>query len=194
MSSQEKIGEVQQTVEAQKTGKGRAHWIRQELVSLAIVLAAVTAARSSLADHYYVPSGSMENSLIPGDRVFVDKTGQTRDACRAYVWNAHTGEHIEFCSPRVDEHNARAKDTAKRRKAKAFSAAVSRAQKRAEAITRDHGVESNEAKAALRDVEVCRASFQAWRKRNPPQRPGRPEKSIPRPEPDIVLPESRRGE
>jgi len=128
------------------------------------------------------------------DRVFVDKTGQTRDACRAYVWNAHTGEHIEFCSPRVDEHNARAKDTAKRRKAKAFSAAVSRAQKRAEAITRDHGVESNEAKAALRDVEVCRASFQAWRKRNPPQRPGRPEKPIPRPEPDIVLPESRRGE
>ena len=27
------------------------------------------AARSSLADHYYVPSGSMEYSLMPGDRV-----------------------------------------------------------------------------------------------------------------------------
>jgi signal peptidase I len=49
-------------------------WLKQELLSLVIVLAAVTAARSSLADHYYVPSGSMENSLIPGDRVFVDKT------------------------------------------------------------------------------------------------------------------------
>jgi signal peptidase I len=30
--------------------------------------------RSSLADHYYVPSGSMEYSLLPGDRVIVDKT------------------------------------------------------------------------------------------------------------------------
>jgi signal peptidase I len=52
----------------------RKNWWKQEAISLAIVLAAVTAARSSLADHYYVPSGSMENSLIPGDRVFVDKT------------------------------------------------------------------------------------------------------------------------
>jgi signal peptidase I len=44
-----------------------------ELVSLAVVLAAVTAARSSLADHYYVPSGSMEYTLMPGDRVIVNK-------------------------------------------------------------------------------------------------------------------------
>jgi signal peptidase I len=43
------------------------------LISLAVVLAAVTAARSSLADHYYVPSGSMEYSLMPGDRVIVNK-------------------------------------------------------------------------------------------------------------------------
>jgi signal peptidase I len=49
-------------------------WLKSELISLAVVLAAVTAARSSLADHYYVPSGSMEYSLMPGDRVIVDKT------------------------------------------------------------------------------------------------------------------------
>lgn len=49
-------------------------WWISELVSLAVVLAAVTAARSSLADHYYVPSGSMEYSLMPGDRVVVNKT------------------------------------------------------------------------------------------------------------------------
>jgi signal peptidase I len=49
-------------------------WWKSELISLAIVLASVTAARSSLADHYYVPSGSMEYSLMPGDRVIVDKT------------------------------------------------------------------------------------------------------------------------
>lgn len=50
------------------------NWIKSELISLGIVLALVTAARSSLADHYYVPSGSMEHSLVPGDRVIVDKT------------------------------------------------------------------------------------------------------------------------
>jgi signal peptidase I len=49
-------------------------WWKSELISLAIVLASVTAARSSLADHYYVPSGSMEYALMPGDRVIVDKT------------------------------------------------------------------------------------------------------------------------
>ena len=54
-------------------GKRKINWM-SELVSLAIVLAAVTCARSSLADHYYVPSGSMEYSLMPGDRVVVDKT------------------------------------------------------------------------------------------------------------------------
>ncbi len=54
-------------------GKRKINWT-SELVSLAIVLAAVTCARSSLADHYYVPSGSMEYSLMPGDRVVVDKT------------------------------------------------------------------------------------------------------------------------
>jgi signal peptidase I len=47
---------------------------KSEAVSLAMVLLLVTAARSSLADHYYVPSGSMEYSLLPGDRVIVDKT------------------------------------------------------------------------------------------------------------------------
>lgn len=55
------------------TKRDRSWWI-SELISLALVLAAVTVARSSLADHYYVPSGSMEYSLMPGDRVVVDKT------------------------------------------------------------------------------------------------------------------------
>lgn len=45
-----------------------------EVTSLLVLLALMTAARSSLADHYYVPSGSMEYALIPGDRVVVDKT------------------------------------------------------------------------------------------------------------------------
>ena len=57
----------------EQTPSSRAKWWISELISLAVVLAAVTAARSSLADHYYVPSGSMEYSLMPGDRVVVNK-------------------------------------------------------------------------------------------------------------------------
>ena len=51
----------------------RAKWWISELTSLAIVLAAVTAARSSLADHYFVPSGSMQYTLMDHDRVIVNK-------------------------------------------------------------------------------------------------------------------------
>lgn len=42
---------------------------------LPVLLTAILlfAARSSLADHYVVPSGSMEPTLVPGDRVLVDK-------------------------------------------------------------------------------------------------------------------------
>jgi signal peptidase I len=56
-----------------KKSSSRAQWWMSEAISLLIVLAAVTAARSSFADHYYVPSGSMEYSLMPGDRVVVNK-------------------------------------------------------------------------------------------------------------------------
>jgi signal peptidase I len=47
-------------------------WIR-ELGWFALIIVGVLAARSSLADHYYVPSGSMQHSLYAGDRVVVDK-------------------------------------------------------------------------------------------------------------------------
>lgn len=40
---------------------------------LALLLGGILAARSTLADHYVVPSGSMEHTLYPGDRVLVDK-------------------------------------------------------------------------------------------------------------------------
>jgi signal peptidase I len=56
-----------------KPKQSRAKWWISELISLAIVLAAVTAARSSIADHYYVPTGSMQYSLMDHDRVIVNK-------------------------------------------------------------------------------------------------------------------------
>lgn len=49
-------------------------WLRSEWGQIAILVVLLLAGRSSLADHYFVPSGSMEFSLMPGDRVVVDKT------------------------------------------------------------------------------------------------------------------------
>lgn len=45
----------------------------RELPSFLVMIAVVFAARSSLADHYTVPSGSMEFTLMPGDRIVVSK-------------------------------------------------------------------------------------------------------------------------
>jgi signal peptidase I len=58
---------------APEATNSRVKWWISELTSLAIVLAAVTAARSSLADHYYVPSGLMQYTLMDHDRVVVNK-------------------------------------------------------------------------------------------------------------------------
>lgn len=51
----------------------RAKWLATELLPMIIVSIIVMAARSSLADHYIIPSGSMEHTLAIGDHVFVDK-------------------------------------------------------------------------------------------------------------------------
>ena len=52
----------------------RARRILSEVVILGSVVIVALAARSALADHYYIPSESMEYSLLVGDRVLVDKT------------------------------------------------------------------------------------------------------------------------
>jgi len=48
--------------------------VRGELIQVAVVALLVLAARSSVADHYVIPSGSMEYTLLPGDHVYVDKS------------------------------------------------------------------------------------------------------------------------
>lgn len=53
--------------------KLRKSWLRTELPQILLILVGVFAARSTLADHYYVPSGSMEYTLLSGDRVLVNK-------------------------------------------------------------------------------------------------------------------------
>lgn len=59
------------SVEARMTSiKSR---LRRELLQTLLIIVAVLACRSTLADHYYVPSGSMERTLMAGDRVVVSK-------------------------------------------------------------------------------------------------------------------------
>ncbi|MGY1521370.1 signal peptidase I [Luteimonas sp. A482] len=48
------------------------HWLRRELPPLLLMIALLVLARSSFANHYQVPSGSMMPTLVPGDRVVVD--------------------------------------------------------------------------------------------------------------------------
>jgi signal peptidase I len=50
----------------------RSRWVR-EVFSIAGFALALFAARSTLADHYYVPSGSMIPSVEIGDRLIVNK-------------------------------------------------------------------------------------------------------------------------
>jgi signal peptidase I len=52
---------------------GRIRGLLRSNAILFVVVALVIVGRTSLADHYVVPSGSMEPTLVPGDRVFVDK-------------------------------------------------------------------------------------------------------------------------
>ncbi len=49
-----------------------ARWLRREGGPLVLMLVLLVVARSSLANHYHVPTGSMEPTLMPGDRVVVD--------------------------------------------------------------------------------------------------------------------------
>ena len=54
--------------------KRKRRWLRSELVQIGIIGLSMLVFRSSFADHYHVPTGSMEYTLMPGDRVVVDKT------------------------------------------------------------------------------------------------------------------------
>jgi signal peptidase I len=60
-----------QTASADGTVAKTPFW-RSEWVSFAMMVLLLTVARSSFANHYQVPSGSMEPTLMPGDRVAVN--------------------------------------------------------------------------------------------------------------------------
>ncbi len=52
----------------------RVRSIGREIVAIAALALVLFSGRSSLADHYVVPTSSMEYTLMPGDRVLVNKT------------------------------------------------------------------------------------------------------------------------
>lgn len=56
-----------------QTEQPRNRRVLREIAIFGLIMLGIFAARSTLADHYRVPSGSMEHTLYPGDRVFVDK-------------------------------------------------------------------------------------------------------------------------
>lgn len=60
-----------QTVSADGTAANVPFW-RSEWFTFAMMVLLLTVARSSFANHYQVPSGSMEPTLMPGDRVAVN--------------------------------------------------------------------------------------------------------------------------
>ncbi|MGC4089079.1 MAG: signal peptidase I [Polyangiaceae bacterium] len=71
-------------------------------------LAGLFAARASLADHYTVPTGSMEPTVQVGDHVCVDKRayGLRIPASETYVLHGHAparGEVVVLNSPSDDE-------------------------------------------------------------------------------------------
>ncbi len=47
--------------------------LRRELIPIAAMIILLLSVRSSLADHCLVPTGSMEYTLMPGDRIVVNK-------------------------------------------------------------------------------------------------------------------------
>lgn len=62
-------------------------WIRDLLVMAAVAIVTL-AARSSLADHYVVPSGSMQPTVEVGDRVVVDKAAYGLRLPWSAIWLA----------------------------------------------------------------------------------------------------------
>ena len=53
--------------------------IAREWLPVVLMIGLLLAARSTLADHYHVPSGSMESTLMPGDHVIPPYTPERRE-------------------------------------------------------------------------------------------------------------------
>jgi signal peptidase I len=99
-------GGYDQASRTQETAMSRRKSIASsELVQIALILVLMTVFRSSFADHYHVPTGSMEYTVMPGDRVLVDKSayGVRIPLTTFDLFGASTpdrGDIVVFDSPR----------------------------------------------------------------------------------------------
>lgn len=85
-------------------GSGRLRAIAREWGPVLAFLLLVLMARSTLADHYHVPTGSMEGALMPGDHVVVNKAAYgLRIPFTKTVWlereRPRPGDVVIFDSP-----------------------------------------------------------------------------------------------
>ncbi len=69
MSQESKKVSTQEKTEAETKQPGWVEWVRS--ITIAIILAMLI--RWPVAEPYKIPSGSMEPTFVPGDRIFVDK-------------------------------------------------------------------------------------------------------------------------
>ncbi len=79
-------------------------WLRREAMPLLVMVGLLVVARSSFANHYQVPSGSMQPTLQPGDRVVVDMSAyglRPPFGNRILVERGHPqrGDVVVFSSP-----------------------------------------------------------------------------------------------
>ena len=78
--------------------------ILRDWIPSLVLICLMLVARSTLADHYYVPSGSMEHALQPGDHVVVNKSAYGlrvpfTNQVIALKENPQRGEVVIFDSP-----------------------------------------------------------------------------------------------
>lgn len=59
-----------------RAGKGRRHsWLRETIIMVVVALIVAFTVRTFIASSFWIPSGSMENTLLIGDHVIVYKLG-----------------------------------------------------------------------------------------------------------------------
>lgn len=80
----------------------------RSLLQLAAMVVVLTAARASIADHYRVPTGSMEPTIQPGDHLVVNKAayGARVPMTHTYVGHyatPHVGDVVILDSPEEDK-------------------------------------------------------------------------------------------
>ncbi len=71
--SKETKNTIEHKAKDEKKGLRKAKAVLREILFLAVLVLAVLSARASLADHYYVPSGSMRPTVEEGDHLVVNK-------------------------------------------------------------------------------------------------------------------------